>query len=140
MYRMNSLSVFSGKTAYPKSFDFDKIDGEYGAANGHATIRYFHVGGPQFVAYTEGTADLGGEKVDLNILSRLTSYNGLLPEWWQDASGRTAIGFGVKGDINKPELAPRFKKIGENEIEDDVAAARARAKKRFEALMRRLNF
>ena len=137
MHKMNNLSVFSGATAYPKSFDFDKIDGEYGAANGLATIRYFHVGGPQFVAYTEGTADLGGEKVDMNILTRLTSFRGSLPEWWVDTAGRPAIGFRVRGDINKPgHLEPRFKKIGESEIEDDVAAGRARAKKRFQALVR----
>ncbi|MDE2510729.1 MAG: AsmA family protein [Elusimicrobia bacterium] len=134
MHKMNNLSVFSGNTAFPKSLDFTKIDGEYGASKGVATIRYFHVDSPQLVAYTQGTADLGRETVDLNIMTRLTSYRSTLPEWWVDEAGRPAIGFRVKGDINKPELEPRFKKIGENEMEKKVDEARARAKKRFEAL------
>jgi hypothetical protein len=141
MNRMNNLSVFSGATAYPKSFDFDRIDGEYGAANGVATIRYFHVGGPQFMAYAEGTADGGREQVDMNILTRLTTFRSALPEFWVDELGRPAIGFRVKGDMNSPEQPePRFKKIGATEIEDDVAAGRTRAKKRFDALTHRLNF
>ncbi len=140
MYKMNNLSVFSGATAYPKSFDFDKIDGEYGATRGVATIRYFSVSGPQFVAYAQGTADGGRELVDMNILTRLTSFRSALPEWWVDEAGRPAIGFRVKGDINHPDLEPRFRKIGDKEIEQDVAAGRAGAKKRFLALVRRLNF
>jgi hypothetical protein len=134
MHKMNNLSVFSGNTAYPKSLDFVKIDGEYGASKGVATIRYFHVDSPQLVAYTEGTADLARETVDMNIMSRLTSYRGTLPEWWVDEAGRPAIGFRVKGDISRPELEPRFKKIGENEMEQKIEEGRARAKKRFEAL------
>lgn len=134
MHKMNNLSVFSGATAYPKSFDFRRIDGEYGAAKGLATIRYFHVDGPQLVAYTEGSADLGREKVDLDILTRLTSYRGTLPEWWVDEDGNPSIGFRVKGDINKPDLEPRFKKIGHGEIEGKVEEGRRRATKRFEAL------
>ncbi|MFI5344856.1 MAG: AsmA-like C-terminal region-containing protein [Elusimicrobiota bacterium] len=134
MHKMNNLSVFSGNTAYPKSLDFAKIDGEYGASKGVATIRYFHVDSPQLVAYTQGTADLARETVDMNIMTRLTSYRGTLPEWWVDEAGRPAIGFRVKGDINKPDLEPRFKKIGENEMEQKVDEGRAQAKKRFEAL------
>lgn len=134
MHKMNKLSVFSTATAYPKSLDFRRIDGEYGASRGVATTRYFHVDSDQLVAYAEGTADFGRELVDMNILTRLGSYDGTLPEWWVDEKGRPAIGFRVKGDINKPDLEPRFKKIEENEIERDVDAARARAKKRFEYL------
>jgi len=134
MHKMNNLSVFSGNTAYPKSLDFAKIDGEYGASKGVATIRYFHVDSPQLVAYTEGAADLGRETVDMNIMTRLTSYRGTLPEWWVDEAGRPAIGFRVKGDISKPDLEPRFKKIGENEMERKIEEGRANAKKRFEAL------
>jgi hypothetical protein len=70
----------------------------------------------------------------MNIMTRLTSYRGTLPEWWVDEAGRPAIGFRVKGDINKPDLEPRFKKIGENEMEQKVEEGRAQAKKRFEAL------
>lgn len=136
MHKMNNLSVFSGNTAYPKSLDFAKIDGEYGASKGVATIRYFHVDSPQLVAYTEGTADLARETVDMNIMTRLTSYRGTLPEWWVDEAGRPSIGFRVKGDINAPDLEPRFKKIGEREMEKKVEEGRARAKKRFEALER----
>jgi hypothetical protein len=139
MYQMNGKAQL--RSVYPKTFDFDRIDGEYGAANGVATIRYFHVGGPQFVAFAQGTADGGRETVDMNILTRLTSFSGLLPDFWLDELGRAAIGFSVKGDINKPDVEPRFKpKIGEKEIEQDVEAGRANAKKRFMALERRLNF
>jgi len=136
MHKMNNLSVFSGNTAYPKSLDFAKIDGEYGAARGVATIRYFHVDSPQLIAYTEGAADLGHEKVDMTILTRLTSYRGTLPEWWVDEDGNPSIGFRVKGDFNRPDLEPRFKKIAHGEIEQKVEEGRARAKKRFEALER----
>lgn len=134
MHKMNKLSVFSTATAYPKSLDFRRIDGEYGAAKGVAKTRYFHVDSDQLVAYAEGDADFGRERVDMNILTRLGGYDGTLPEWWVDEKGRPAIGFRVKGDMNKPELEPRFKKIEENEIEQKVDAARAAAAKRFEAL------
>ena len=134
MHKMNKLSVFSTATAYPKSLDFRRIDGEYGASRGVATTRYFHVDSDQLVAYAEGTADFGREQVDMNILTRLGAYDGTLPEWWVDEKGRPAIGFRVKGDINKPDLEPRFKKIEENEIERKVEEGRARAQKRFENL------
>lgn len=136
MYKMNQLSVFSGNTAYPKSLDFARIDGEYGASKGVAAIRYFHVNSPELVVFSEGYADLGHERVDMNVLTRLTSYRGQLPEWWGDVLGRPAIGFRVKGDINRPDLEPRFNKIGATEIEDRVEGARALAKKRFLALER----
>ena len=134
MHKMNKLSVFSTGTAYPKTLDFNRIEGEYGASKGVADIRSFHVDSAQLAAYADGAVDFGREKVDMNILTRLTSYDGTLPEWWVDEAGRPAIGFRVKGDLNKPELEPRFKKIGEGEIERMVEEGRARAKKRFEAL------
>jgi hypothetical protein len=134
MHKMNKLSVFSTASAYPKSLDFRRIDGAYGASRGVATTRYFHVDSDQLVAYAEGTADFGREQVDMNILTRLGAYDGTLPEWWVDEKGRPAIGFRVKGDINKPDLEPRFKKIEENEIERKVDEGRARAQKRFENL------
>lgn len=133
MHKMNNLSVFSAATAYPKSLDFSLIEGEYAVSKGVAGTRYFHVDSAQLVAYADGTADFGRENVDMNILTRLTSYRGTLPEWWVDEAGRPAIGFRVKGDLSKPELEPRFKKIGEGEIERMVDEGRARAKKRFEA-------
>lgn len=134
MHKMNSLSVFSAATAYPKTLDFSGIEGEYSLAKGVAQTRYFHVDSGQLVAYAEGDTDFGREKVDMNILTRLTSYRGTLPEWWVDELGRPAIGFRVKGDLTSPELEPRFSKIGSNEIEKKVDEGRARAKKRFEAL------
>ncbi len=138
MQKMNNLSVFSAGTAYPKTLDFAVVEGEYGAAKGVATTRYFHVASPQLAAYAEGTADFSHEKVDMNILTRLTSYRGTLPEWWVDELGRPAIGFRVVGDLSRPELQPRFKKIGADEIETKVAEGRARAAKRFRALERLL--
>lgn len=134
MHKMNRLSVFSAATAYPKTLDFTRIDGEYGASRGVATTRYFHVDSPQLVAYAEGAADFGRERVDMNILTRLTDYQGTLPEWWVDEKGRPAIGFRVKGDINQPELEPRFNKIGEGEIERKVDEGRRGAHQRFLAL------
>ena len=44
------------------------------------------------------------------------------------------IGFRVKGDLNKPELEPRFKKIPVDEIERKLDEGRAGGKKRFEAI------
>lgn len=134
MHKMNNLSVFSAATAYPKTLDFSRIEGEYAVSKGVALTRYFHVDSAQLVAYADGTADFAHEKVDMNILTRLTSYRGTLPEWWVDEAGRPAIGFRVKGDLSNPDLEPRFKKIGEGEIERLVEEGRARAKKRFEAL------
>lgn len=134
MHKMNNLSVFSTATAYPKTLDFNRIEGEYAVSRGVADTRYFHVDSGQLVAYAAGSADFGREKVDMNILTRLTGYRGVLPEWWVDETGRPAIGFRVKGDLNRPELEPRFRKIGEGELEKMVEEGRLRAKKRFEAL------
>lgn len=133
MHKMNSLSVFSAATAYPKTLDFTAIDGEYAVSKGVAHTRYFHVDSGQLVAYAEGDADFAREKVDMSILTRLTSYRGTLPEWWVDELGRPAIGFRVKGSLVQPELEPRFSKIASDEIENKVNEGRARAKKRFEA-------
>ncbi|MDX6769007.1 MAG: AsmA-like C-terminal region-containing protein [Elusimicrobiota bacterium] len=135
MHKMNNLAVLSAATAYPKTLDFRAIEGEYAVSRGVASTRYFTVDSGQLVAYAEGDADFGREKVDMNILTRLTGYRGAgLPEWWTDEQGRVAIGFRVKNDLNSPELEPRFSKIGSDEIEKKVSEGRARAKKRFEAL------
>ena len=134
MHKMNNLSVFSTATAYPKTLDFHRIEGEYALARGVAATRYFHVDSGQLVAYAEGDADFGKERVDMNILTRLSEARSRLPDWWVDELGRPAIGFRVKGDLNRPELEPRFKKIGSGEIEAKVEEGRARAKKRFEAI------
>lgn len=134
MHKMNKFSVFSTATAYPKTLDFDRIESEYALAKGVAVTRYFHVDSSQLVAFAEGTADFGHEQVDMSVLTRLTRYDGVLPEWWVDEAGRPAIGFQVKGDLNKPELKPRFKKIPVDEIERKLREGRAGGKKRFETI------
>ena len=134
MHKMNKLSIFSTATAYPKSLDFVLIEGDYGLRQGVATTRQFYVDGPQMAAFADGTADLGKETVDMMILTRLSSYQGKLPEWWEDEQGRPAIAFRVKGDINLPELEPRLSKMAADEIEKSVAEARAKSKKRGSTL------
>lgn len=135
MHKMNKFSILSTATAYPKTLDFDRIESEDALKSGVVGIRYFHVASKQLVAFADGDADFGRERVDMNILTRLPDYNGpTLPEWWQDEGGRVAIGFRVKGDLNKPDLEPRFKKIGADEIEKKLDESRAAGKKRFEAL------
>jgi hypothetical protein len=134
MHKMNKFSVFSTATAYPKTLDFVRIESEYGLKAGVATTRYFHVDSGQLAAFAEGTADFGSEQVDMSVLTRLTKYDGVLPEWWVDEAGRPSIGFRVKGDLNHPELEPRFKKIPVDEIERKLNEGRAGGKKRFEAI------
>lgn len=134
MHKMNNLSVFSAATAYPKTLDFQRIEGEYGATRGAATTRYFHVDSGQLAAYAEGVADFAKEQVDMTILTRLTSFRGTLPEWWVDESGRPAIGFRVKGDMNKPDLEPRLRKLESDAIEKALDEGRKRAKTRFSAI------
>ncbi|MBI5241999.1 MAG: AsmA family protein [Elusimicrobia bacterium] len=134
MHKMNKLSVFSTATAYPKSLDFSRIEGEYGLKKGVATTRLFYVDSPQMVAFTDGIADFGKETVDMSILTRLASYQGQLPEWWVDELGRPAIAFRVKGDLNAPDLEPRMSKMGAHEIEGALERARAGVKKRYETL------
>ncbi|MBI4371332.1 MAG: AsmA family protein [Elusimicrobia bacterium] len=134
MHRMNSLSVFSTATAYPKTLDFDRIEGEYGVTRGVAVTRYFHVDSGQLAAYAEGSADFGRERVEMDILTRLSGFRGALPEWWVDESGRPAIGFRVAGDLGRPDLQPRLRKIGAGEMEAKVEEGRSRARRRYEAL------
>lgn len=127
MHKMNNLSVLSASTAYPKIFDFNRIEGAYGLRGGVATTRYFYVDSPQFAAYADGEADFGKEIVGMNILTRLTHYRGQLPEWWVDELGRPAIAFKVKGDLGDPELEPRLRKMKNNEIENMKAEAIGKA-------------
>ncbi len=134
MHKMNKFSVFSTATAYPKTIDFARIESEYALNKGVAATRYFHVDSGQLAAFAEGTADFAREQVDMNVLTRLTHYDGVLPEWWVDEAGRPSIGFRVKGDLNKPELEPRLKKIPVDEIERKLEEGRASGKKRFEAI------
>jgi uncharacterized protein YhdP len=134
MYKMNRLSVLSAATAYPTSFDFNRIEGQYAISRGAVTTRFFHVDGPSLVAYADGTADFVNETVDMNVLTRLTSYRAALPDWWQDEAGRPAIGFRVKGNLNQPDLEPRLHKMASDEIEKTLAEARRKAEGRFEAI------
>lgn len=118
MHKMNNLAVLSAKTAYPKTLDFNRIEGEYGLKEGVLSTRYFFVDSPQLVVFADGDADFGRETVDMRILTRLTGYRGQLPEWWVDEAGRPAIGFRVKGNINDADVEPRLRKIAANEIEE----------------------
>ena len=70
MHKMNKFSILSTATAYPKMLDFDRIESEYAATKGVATIRYFHVDSKQLVAFSDGSVDFGREQVDMNILTR----------------------------------------------------------------------
>ena len=76
-------------------------------SQGVATTRLFYVDSPQMVAFTDGQADFAKETVDLDIMTRLSSYRGKLPEWWVDELGRPAIRFRVKGNLNLPEQSTR---------------------------------
>jgi hypothetical protein len=134
MHKMNKLSVFSTATAYPKSLDFARIEGEYGLRQGVVTTHLFHVDSPQMVAFADGDADFVKETVDMNIRTRLTSYSATLPEWWQDEKGRAAIAFRVKGDLNLPDLEPRMSKMASDEIERALEEARAKTKKGYAGL------
>ncbi|HAM36943.1 MAG TPA: hypothetical protein DEB40_06905 [Elusimicrobia bacterium] len=134
MHKMNNLSVFSTATAYPKTLDFNRIEGEYGLNKGVATTRLFYVDSPQVVAFADGAADFGKETVNMMILTRLTGYRQPLPEWWVDELGRPAIAFRVKGDLNLPDLDPRLSKMTGDEIEKALDGAKAKAKKRYAAL------
>jgi hypothetical protein len=77
---------------------------------------------------------LAKELVDMNILTRLTSYRDPLPEWWTDELGRPAIGFRVRNDLNRPDLDPRLSKMGADEIEQAVGGCKTRSKLRQGAL------
>lgn len=134
MHKMNSLSVLSAAQAYPKTLDFNRIEGQYSVERGVVSTRFFQVDSPQLVAYADGTADFGREQVDMGILTRLTSYRAPLPEWWVDELGRPAIGFRVKGDLNHPDLEPRLHKMESDEIEKVLNDGRSRAKARFETI------
>ncbi len=134
MNKMNNLSVLSAATAYPKSLDFNRIEGQYNVDHGVVLTRFTHIDSPQLVAFADGRADFGRESVDMSILTRLTSYRAPLPQWWVDELGRPAIGFRVKGDLNQPDLEPRLSKIPANEIEKDLDEARGRARQRFESI------
>jgi hypothetical protein len=131
MHKMNNLSVLATRTAYPKTLDFNRIEGEYGLKQGVATTRYFFVDSPQLMVFADGIADFGKEAVDMRILTRLTGERGGLPEWWVDEAGRPAIGFRVKNDINDPELEPRLNKMKATEIEENKEAGMARARLEF---------
>ncbi len=139
MHKMNSFSVLSAAEAYPKTLDFNEIQGEYGIRNGVITTRFSYVNGPELVAYAEGKADFAKEKIDMSVLTRLTHYGAPLPEWWVDELGRPAIGFRVTGDLNHPDVEPRLSKIKAGEISGDVKRGRREERIRFRSL-RRLKF
>ena len=139
MHKMNSLSVLSAAEAYPKTLDFNEIQGEYGIRNGVITTRFSYVNGPELIAYAEGKADFAKEKIDMSVLTRLTHYGAPLPEWWVDELGRPSIGFRVTGDLNHPDVEPRLSKIKAGEIEEDVKRGRREERIRFRSL-RRLKF
>ncbi len=139
MHKMNSFSVLSAAQAYPKTLDFNEIQGEYGIRNGVITTRFSYVNGPELVAYAEGKADFAKEKIDMSVLTRLTHYGAPLPEWWVDELGRPAIGFRVTGDLNHPDVEPRLSKIKAGEISGDVKRGRREERIRFRSL-RRLKF
>lgn len=134
MHKMNQASILSTMTLFPTQFDFNRIEGDYAISQGVVTTHFTRVDSPQLLAYAEGTADFGREKVNMSILTRLTTVLEKLPEWWVDEKGRAAIGFKVTGDMAHPDLEPRLRKIGEDEIEKDIDAGSTRAKARFEVI------
>ncbi|MHB2026178.1 MAG: DUF748 domain-containing protein [Elusimicrobiota bacterium] len=131
MSRMNSFSVLSAAKAYPETFDFKRIEGQYSISKGLVRTRFFHVDSPQIIAFAQGSADFAKETVDMEVLTRLTHYDAPLPEWWVDELGRPAIGFWVKGNLEKPSIDPRLQKMGADEIERALAKAEARARERL---------
>ncbi|MBI5210675.1 MAG: AsmA family protein [Elusimicrobia bacterium] len=134
-HKMSALSVWSAATADPKTLDFTRIEGEYGFDRGVVSARYFHVDSPQMTGYAEGTMDFYKEAVDMDILHRLNSRrSGQLPEAYMDESGRFALKFKVKGNLNTPDLNFVLnRKLAADEIEKTLAEGKNRAKTRIKA-------
>ncbi len=131
MHRLNNSVVFSLQTAYPKTLDFTRLYGEYGLRQGVVDVRMFYVDSPQLLAFADGKVDFPREKVDMHVLTRLTSSRGPLPEALSDEKGRPSIGFFVRQDLNKPTVEVQFRKMGANAIEDALQQALRRTGKSF---------
>src|SRR5207244_1759909 len=117
MHRMEKYSGFSAATAYPKSLDFNRIEGDYGVKRGVADVRLFRVDSGSLLAFADGTVDFPQEKVDLHILTRMTESKGPLPEHLTDEKGRPSIGFYVQGNLNKPTPRIEYRKMAADAIE-----------------------
>ncbi|MBI3549343.1 MAG: AsmA family protein [Elusimicrobia bacterium] len=127
MHRLNNLAVISAATAYPKSFDFTTISGEYGLKAGFVDFRKFHLDSGVLKAFAEGTVDFPKEKVELHVQTKLSDARGALPEYLTGEDGRPAIGFFVENDLNKPDVRIDLHKQSSRAIEDAAEAAEKRS-------------
>ena len=123
MQKLRNSTNLSIGTMYPKTLDFTRIYGQYGLQNGVVDIGAFHVDSGQLVAFANGNMDFPKERVNLHVLTRLTTSRDPLPEYLTDEKGRPSIGFFVKDDLNRPSIEIEVRKMSAHAIEDALEQA-----------------
>ncbi|MFH1725041.1 MAG: AsmA family protein [Elusimicrobiota bacterium] len=122
MHKIQRKSDLSLDTAVPKTLDFTRTYGEFGAERGIVDVRYLHFDSGQFVSFTDGRVDFPTEKLDLHVLLRIPEPRGNLSYYLVDTKGRPSIDITIEDDLNRPNVKFKTRKIQADDIENALAA------------------
>lgn len=117
LHKIRQKSRGSLENAVPNGLDFTRMFGDFSVGAGVIGVNFIHFDSRPFQAYAAGTADFPKEKVDLNVIMRMTETAQNLPYSMVDDDGRLALDVSLVDDLNKPEVVFRGRKVGSGDIE-----------------------
>lgn len=122
MHRMETAGAFQIGSIL-RDVGFNTMAGSTNMKNGAMWINTLYFDGPVMSAYMDGLVDWCGEKLDLNVYTRLNARRGMggLSENLTDSSGSPALSFNIKNTM----LAPKVTMKTPDDVGKKISAAAA---------------
>ncbi|MFH1619927.1 MAG: AsmA-like C-terminal region-containing protein [bacterium] len=105
MFRLDRLGALKVGARF-KDMDFRKIAGDYDLKAGRMKIRNFYVDGSTISACSEGSINWVDENMDVKVYTIFSAESAMggVSESLTDASGKPALAFTIKGEMEKPSI------------------------------------